>query len=132
MICNLCKGIGSFLDMIDSRPAFWNCPKCGGSGCSVLFCNPILKIKTRRMVGGDKPNCFVSKSGEQDIKNLFLETDKIHIFEENFDFGSLAVIAGFFDSKNQARKNGWDGKIPKGWGSKKFGKQKIEVFWWNV
>jgi hypothetical protein len=43
---------------------------------------------------------------------------------ERLEWEDLALAAGFFPSKTQARKNGWQGPVPFGFGQRKFGKGK--------
>jgi DnaJ-class molecular chaperone len=35
MTCTLCKGMGWLLHFINTKPEWWECPKCGGAGVSV-------------------------------------------------------------------------------------------------
>lgn len=41
----------------------------------------------------------------------------------------VAVAVGFFPSKTQARKNGWVGPLPIGFGQRKFGKGRCVWFY---
>jgi hypothetical protein len=47
------------------------------------------------------------------------------------DWAEIAVFCGFFASKGQARKNGWEGPVPRGFGQRKFGKQGKGVWFFN-
>lgn len=41
----------------------------------------------------------------------------------------VAIAVGFFPSKTQARKNGWGGPMPHGFGQRKFGKGRCVWFY---
>lgn len=79
-------------------------------------------------------NMFMSSDHLPCDQRLFFgELEKgetILIFDKTtFGMADMAVAAGFFQSKTQARKNGWDGPVPLGFGQKKCGKK--FVHWFN-
>ena len=47
------------------------------------------------------------------------------------DWSDVAVQCGFFPSKSQARKNGWEGAVPRGFGQRKFGNKGKGVWFFN-
>lgn len=79
-------------------------------------------------------NFISDKSLPDDRINFFgpiEETDQFHVFDPTKEsLTDIALIAGFFSTKTQARKNGWDGPIPEGFTIKKFGKFK-KIWIWN-
>ncbi len=81
------------------------------------------------------PNLFLSNDALPQDSQLFFgsldDNDKVHTFNKSaFTMADMAVNAGFFPSRSQARKNGWPtDPVPLGFGSKKCGKR--FVFWFN-
>ena len=68
------------------------------------------------------PNIFISSDALPCDQLLFFGEldahDCLFTFEKDkFDMADMAVNAGFFASKNQARKNGWVGPLPLGFGN---------------
>ena len=51
-------------------------------------------------------------------------------FDHEFTMADVAVTTGKFPSKNQARKNGWDGDIPLGFTEKTLGKNAKKAHIW--
>jgi len=47
------------------------------------------------------------------------------------DWAEVAVLCNFFPSKGQARKNGWIGPVPYGFGQRKFGSKGKGVWYFN-
>jgi hypothetical protein len=73
-------------------------------------------------------------TNDRDIQLFFGEIEKhdtvIKCDVDCLDFTDLAVDCGFFTSRGQARKNGWSGPVPRGFGSHKCGKK--VVHWLNA
>ncbi len=91
-----------------------------------------------------KPNIFISINALPTDDELFFgpfvtegskheRVDIIHRFDSaTFTMADMAVVAGFFPSKTQARKNGWPTDLVEpGFGNKKFGKHH-HVWWLNA
>jgi hypothetical protein len=78
-------------------------------------------------------NIFISSDALPCDERLFFHPlelhDVIHIFDkEQFTFADMAVAAGIFTSKSQAKKNGWlQEPIPLGFNFRKAGKKRV---WW--
>jgi hypothetical protein len=51
----------------------------------------------------------------------------IRLDADHLMFEDIAVAIGAWPSKGQARKNGWAGRVPTGFGSRKLGKRTV---WW--
>ena len=82
------------------------------------------------------PNVVNGFATGEDIECLFGDlngnVEPVEIFPVNcLDWADVAVYCGFFPSKGQARKNGWDGPVPRGFGQRKFGKQGKCVWYFN-
>lgn len=71
---------------------------------------------------------FIHENNPDTDRDLFFgpltATDQFHVFDDTFRMDDIAVVAGLFPSKNQARKNGWAGDIPSGFTLKIFGKHR--------
>jgi len=76
------------------------------------------------------PNIVNAHACDHMCQLLFNDEPVIRLPIGQLDWGDLAVAAGFFPSKNQARKNGWLGQVPYGFGLRKFGKGK-GVWYYN-
>lgn len=82
------------------------------------------------------PNIVNINTTNEDIDCLFgdfdgnVETVKF-IPVDCLEWADVAVRCGFFPSKGQARKNGWEGSVPRGFGQRKFGKQGKCVWYFN-
>ena len=79
-------------------------------------------------------NIFISSNALPCDERLFFDSldtnDKICKFLPNeFTMEDMAVATGFFNSKTQARKNGWTGPVPLGFHSCKCNKK--TVWWFN-
>jgi hypothetical protein len=86
--------------------------------------------------GMQGPNVVNRHSTDEDIACLFGDlSGKIDIVQrmdaDCLDWAEVAVLCGFFPSKGQARKNGWEGPVPRGFGQRKFGKQGRGVWFFN-
>lgn len=86
--------------------------------------------------GIDGPNIINRHATSVDICMLFGDMNGPIPHVERFDVDCLdwtdiAVHCGFFPSKAQARKNGWVGPVPRGFGSRKFGQKGKGVWFWN-
>lgn len=83
------------------------------------------------------PNIVNRHATELDILHLFGELgggkpEPVVVFDVDcLDWADIAVHCKFFPSKSQARKNGWDGPVPYGFGQRKFGKQGKGVWYFN-
>ena len=80
------------------------------------------------------PNHFISTDALPCDARLFFgpldQNDQVQEFDKAvFGMAEMAVAAGFFASKTQARKNGWDGPVPLGYGTRRCGKR--DVWWFN-
>jgi len=82
------------------------------------------------------PNVINKHTTKEDVVCLF--GDMASVVEPTFmmdvdclDWSDVAVHCGFFTSKSQARKNGWEGPVPRGFGQRKFGKQGKGVWFFN-
>lgn len=72
---------------------------------------------------------FFSSSNEND-KDLFfgpLDEEEFINIEEKDIMAHLMVKAGIFNSVSDARRNGWDKLIPKGFTDLRVGKKKIRI-----
>jgi hypothetical protein len=70
------------------------------------------------------PNVVNALATDRDCNLLFDDEPVIRLPVERLEWEDLALVAGFFPSKTQARKNGWQGPVPFGFGQRKFGKGK--------
>jgi hypothetical protein len=82
------------------------------------------------------PNIINSNTWQEDIEYLFGDLQGnnepvIRMDVDCLDWAEIAVHCGFFPSKGQARKNGWEGKVPRGFGQRKFGKQGKGIWYYN-
>jgi len=82
------------------------------------------------------PNVVNYHATQEDIDCLFGDMDgsvePIVVMNVNcLRWDEIAVECKFFSSKGQARKNGWDGFVPRGFGQRKFGKQGKGVWYFN-
>jgi len=82
------------------------------------------------------PNIVNRHTSESDILHLFGELggtpEPVEVFDVDcLDWTDIAVHCQFFPSKGQARKNGWEGPVPRGFGQRKFGKQGKGVWYFN-
>jgi len=59
---------------------------------------------------------------------LFFGDEHVEHLPNIFKWEDVAIIAGFFPSKSQARKNGWFGEIRDGWSERGFGKIRKDLF----
>jgi hypothetical protein len=68
--------------------------------------------------------CFIIDATTADDLNygsFFMDDDVIVHLDGVHTWQDIAVQCGFFDSKGQAKKNGWEGEIPSGWNERSFG-----------
>lgn len=83
-------------------------------------------------ISASSPLCFAHESLSDEDVDLFLgpfnEHSKVVRFSERFDFAEMAVALNIFPSKGQARKNGWSGPIPEGYGERHY-KRVFTVGW---
>lgn len=76
-------------------------------------------------------NNFVNKNAtSKDIQCLF-NGPVISMAVDCLDWTAIAVACGFFPSRGQARKNGWSGPVPRGFGQRKFGNRGLCVWFFN-
>ncbi len=76
---------------------------------------------------------FIHESRTQEDKESFFgplePTDgPFIVFNDKWTMADIVVAAGIFPSKSQAKKNGWDKPIEKGWSQFVLTKRKIKVF----
>jgi hypothetical protein len=75
------------------------------------------------------PNVANELATRDDCNLLFGEDEHVlRLPAKELQWEDVAVIAGFFSSKTQARKNGWAGPVPFGFGQRKFGKGRCVWF----
>lgn len=78
------------------------------------------------------PLCFAHEALTDEDVDLFLgpfnDFSKLQRFGDVFDFADMAVALKLFPSKGQARKNGWSGPIPPGYGERRY-KKLFAVGW---
>ena len=72
--------------------------------------------------------CFIREDSQDKIPDLFLDSDKVILFTHKERMEDLAVLAGLFQSRTQARKNGWSGSIPAGWSEHGSKKNRIYIY----
>ena len=82
------------------------------------------------------PNVVNYHATQEDIDCLFGDMDgsvePVVVMNVNcLRWDEIAIECKFFSSKGQARKNGWDGFVPHGFGQRKFGKQGKGVWYFN-
>lgn len=68
------------------------------------------------------PNVVNARTAARDCELLFGDEPVIRIEVDCLSWEDVAVAAGFFPSRTQARKNGWIGEVPAGFGQRRFGK----------
>jgi hypothetical protein len=84
-----------------------------------------MALKNANWVWGlQGPNIVNAHVPDTTIKFLFGDEPVTRMPVDQLDWAEVAVAAGFFPSKTQARKNGWEGLIPFGIGQRGFGKHK--------
>lgn len=86
--------------------------------------------------GIDGPNIVNRHATPLDICVLFGElngpVEPVECLDVDcLDWTDIAVHCGFFPSKGQARKNGWVGPVPRGFGNRKFGQKGRGVWFFN-
>ena len=78
--------------------------------------------------------CFMIKDNpynrNDDIKSLFDESEIIYL-EQNNNMSDVVAIAGIYDSKSQAKKDGWNKPIEDGYSEFVIGKLKTKIYIWN-
>jgi len=82
------------------------------------------------------PNIVNHHAMQDDIQCLFgdMEGNVEPVIVMDVDYlrwEDIAVKCGFFPSKGQARKNGWEGFVPLGFGQRKFGNKGKGVWYFN-
>jgi len=78
------------------------------------------------------PNVVNAHATDRDCNLLFEGEPVIRLPVDQLDWADLALAAKFFPSKTQARKNGWAGQVPFGFGQRKFGSRRQCVWYYNV
>lgn len=86
-------------------------------------------IKNPSLVGPNFVNRLAT-DGEVDL--LFGNEEVTELDTDCLSWPDVAVRAGFFPSRTQAIKNGWEGPIPWGFGQRKFGKTGKGVWFYNA
>jgi len=79
--------------------------------------------------------CFIGKKCEDADKTmLFAATDDLQpILETDTSMAHLLARIGKFSSVKDAKRNGWDKPIPKGWAEFTVGKgvNRVDIYIWN-
>ena len=68
------------------------------------------------------PNVVNKLATARDCKLLFEDDEVIRLDSDCLQWEDVAVACGFFPSRTQARKNGWEGAVPAGFGQRRHGK----------
>ena len=78
-----------------------------------------LQHQYNRLVKGFPLFCYIIGEIEDDINffkdQYFHDSDIVNILPYNTDWEHIAVTSKLFDSRGDARKNNFNGHIPKGW-----------------
>lgn len=76
---------------------------------------------------------FFSSSLESDKELFFgpLENEEFHSIEQEWSMANIITTVGIFPSVSQARKNGWNKPIPKGFSDMRVGKTKTRITIFN-
>ena len=75
------------------------------------------------------PNVVNAIATRHDCNLLFGDDEQVlRLPNKELQWEDVAVAVGFFPSKTQARKNGWCGPMPHGFGQRKFGKGRCVWF----
>ncbi len=79
--------------------------------------------------------CFIGKKCEDADKTmLFAESDTLlPIADTDTSMAHLLARIGKFNSVKDAKRNGWDKPIPKGWAEFTIGKgvNRVDIYIWN-
>lgn len=100
---------------------------CRERGC-IASVTQTEEKKVKINFGLPGPNVVNSLATFHDCSMLFGDEEVIRLPSEKLQWEDVAVAAGFFPSKTRARKNGWIGPLPHGFGQRKFGKSKCVWF----
>ena len=78
--------------------------------------------------------CNFFKSSLESDRDLFLKKKKNETFveiQDNWTMANIVVTLGIFPSVTQARANGWNKPIPRGFNDMRIGKNKRRaiIFW---
>ena len=93
--------------------------------------SPILNcpVTNWNLVG---PNFVNRLATDSEVDILFGNEDVTELDVDCLSWPDIAVRAGFFSSRTQAVKNGWEGLVPWGFGQRKFGKTGKGVWFYNA
>src|SRR3989344_9600605 len=80
------------------------------------------------METSDDGHNFIIGGKFLDDKRIFFGDGDAILLASTASWEDVAIAAGFFASRSQARKSGWAGEIPTGWTERGFGKIKSNKF----
>ena len=95
------------------------------TGSSILNCS----IKYWRLLGLNFTNRLAT---DVEVNLIFGNEDVIQLDVDCLFWPELAVASRFFSSKTEAKKNGWEGPVPWGFGQRKFGNKGFGVWFYNA
>ncbi|MFN7640695.1 MAG: hypothetical protein ACK5PR_03010 [bacterium] len=78
------------------------------------------------------PNFVNRLTTDSEVDILFGNEDVTELDTDCLSWPDIALRAGFFPSKTQAIKNGWEGAVPWGFGQRKFGNKGKGVWFYNA
>lgn len=71
---------------------------------------------------------------EQDAERMFgplAQGETVERFADRETMAHIMHRAGLFSSIKDARRNGWDRRVPEGWSVQTVGKRKRRIYIWN-
>lgn len=80
-------------------------------------------------------NFISSNVSTKDIEDFFCPLDGSEIFyliQPHYKLYNVMYLSGIFSSLTQAKKNGWDKEIPKGYSEYIVGKNKRKIYILNL
>jgi hypothetical protein len=95
------------------------------TGSSVLNCS----ITNWNLTGLNFANRLAT---DAEVDLIFGNEDVIQLDADCLSWPDIAVAARFFPSKTEAKKNGWEGAVPWGFGQRKFGNKGKGVWFYNA
>jgi hypothetical protein len=78
------------------------------------------------------PNFTNRLATDAELAQLFGNEDVTRFEIDCLFWPDIAAVAGFFPSKTEAKKNGWEGPVPWGFGQRKFGNKGKGVWFYNA
>ena len=67
-----------------------------------------------------------------EVDLIFGDEDVFQLDVDCLSWPELAVASRFFSSKTEAKKNGWEGPVPWGFGQRKFSNKYHGVWFYNA